>query len=173
MSNWSLRKKIGLGAILSFLGTVIVSGIIGNRADALFVVLWQLIAASVTPESWPLIIALILLIGILTCTLVFFWRRNNVLSSGLVTMNNVVKLDDSLLNLLPSLISVQDREAEMKRLLIELLRDVTRAFGGEVHRASILLPDAVKEYLRVWVQYQMPKEVGKNGNKHKQEVAFY
>src|SRR5207248_2250654 len=80
------------------------------------------------------------------------------LSHGLDTMDNVVKLDDSLLRLLPSLISAKDREDEMKRLLVELLRDVTRAFAGDVNRASILLPDTAKEYLRVWAHYQMPEE---------------
>ena len=152
MSKWSLGK-LGIGAIVLFILTAAITGIIGNRADTLFVWLWEQFTAAMTPNSWPWFIILAALAGFLA----FLWRRNKVLSRGLATMDNVVKLDDSLLNLLPSLISAKEREGEMRRLLEELLKDAIWAFAGDVHRALILLPDPSREYLRVWAHYQMPE----------------
>jgi hypothetical protein len=158
MSNWSLHIKVSLGAAVLFVASAVVAGIIGNRADFLFVWLWGLIVTAVTAGllAWVIILLLLLLTSwsLLAC----LWWRNKSLSRGLDTIDNVVKLDDSLLRLLPSLISAQDREGEMKRLLVELLRDATRAFGGDVNRASILLPDTSRDHLRVWAHYQMPEE---------------
>jgi hypothetical protein len=155
MSNWSLRLRVSIGAVVAFMASAAVAGIIGNRADFLFVWLWGLITTAGL-RAWVIILLLLLLISWIL--IVFRWRHNRSLSHGLDTIDNVVKLDDSLLRLIPSLISAQDREGEMKRLLVELLRDATRAFAGDVHRASILLPDTSRDHLRVWAHYQMPEE---------------
>ena len=152
MSRWSLGK-LGIGAIVFFVLTAAATGIIGNRADTLFVWLWEQFTAAMTLSAWPWFIVVVVLSG----SLVFLWQRNKVLKRGLTAMNNVVLLDDSLLNLLPSLVSAKEREGEMRRFLEELLRDASRAFAGDVHRAVILLPDASGEYLKVWAHYQMPE----------------
>jgi hypothetical protein len=150
-----LHIKISVAAIFVFIASAATAGIIGNRADFLFVLLWGLITTGGL-RAWVIILLLLLLISWIL--LVFKWRRNRSLSRGLDTIDNVVKLDDSLLRLITSLVSAQDREGEMKRLLVELLRDATRAFVGDVHRASILLPDTSRDHLRVWAHYQMPEE---------------
>src|SRR5437868_13417821 len=105
MFKWSLGK-LGMGAMGLFVLSAAATGIIGNRADTLFVWLWEQVTAAVTPKSWPWII----IVAVLSGSLGFLWRRDKVLSRGLTSMNNVVRLDDSLLNLLPSLISAKERE---------------------------------------------------------------
>lgn len=99
MSKWSLGK-IGIGAIILFVLTAAITGIIGNRADTLFVWLWEQFTAAMTPNSWPWFIV----VAVLSGSLAFLWRRSKVLSRGLTAMDSVVKLDDSLLRLLPILI---------------------------------------------------------------------
>lgn len=88
MFKWSLGK-LGIGAIVLFISTAAVTGIIGNRADTLFLWLWEQFIAAITPNSWPWFIV----VAVLSGSLAFLWQRNKVLSRGLTTMDNVVKLD--------------------------------------------------------------------------------
>jgi hypothetical protein len=156
MSNRLSRRNVLVAIILSGLGAA-VTGIIGGRSDFLFVWLWEQSIVFIPSHTWFLLIISAFLLILALCVIGYIWRRYEILSRGLDTLKHLVELDDSLLRLLPDLMSAKDRESEMKRLLEELLQDMTRAFAGNVHRASILLPDATKEYLRVWVHYQMPE----------------
>lgn len=52
----------------------------------------------------------------------------------------------------------EDLEKAMKNLVFKFLMNATKAFPGDVHRASLLLPDAKKEYLKIWEGYQMADE---------------
>ena len=191
--RWSLGEKIAgisLGTVILFIITNAIAGVIGNSADNLFIRLWDALIAS---NSWPWIITLItVVIGF--ALVLFFMRRGGAatrielrkmnselhrLNGGLDKMNMLLGLDESLLRLLANWMRAADREAGMKLLLTELLRDATNAFDGEVHRALIFLPDETEEYLRAWVHYQMPQEsiartvfyVGKNGDDRKRGVA--
>ena len=91
------------------------------------------------------------LIGIMS------WRLRSV-SRGLSTLDGLVKLDSSLLRLLPPLVASGGSDTELRALLRELLRDATEALGPKVNRACILLPDARRERLPVWAHYQLPNE---------------
>jgi hypothetical protein len=80
------------------------------------------------------------------------------LNYALDITNHIVAMDDSLLRFLVGMTFAKDPEKEFRRLLVELLRDITLTFGGSVHRALILRPDTTGRYLKTWVHYQMPKE---------------
>jgi hypothetical protein len=193
----SLGIKISISAIIAGGSTVllmIVGGIIGGRADALFVALWEIVSRSITANSWPWIIVLILFLSLSAC-ICAWWLNSKAMNSQLATLNKdletsskestlkdkklealsneraildkelgtlekVVKLDDSILRLLPNLISPKDRENEVRRLLKKLLEDTCGTFAGDVDRASLYLPDPKtgNEYLTFWEGYQMPRE---------------
>ncbi len=185
--------KIRTGALIALGGTIltmIVGGIIGGRADALFVALWMIVSASFTANSWPWIIVIVLALALAAC--IYLWRQNATLMNSqlaalskqreslssavatkdakiqalskerdtLDTLDKVVKLDDSILRLLPNLVSAKDRENEMRGLLKKLLEDNCGTFAGDVDRASLYLPDPKlgNEYLTFWEGYQMPPE---------------
>ena len=155
--RWSLRAKIAgitVSAIILFVITAAIAGIIGNRADALFILLLGLVTSSVSANSLPwIIIILILLIGLFT--VVGFWGNTK---SNLKITNQIVDLDDRLLRLVPNLVSAGNLEEEMHRLIYKLLERATVVFDGEVNRASLFLPDPDRKQLRIWHGYQMPPE---------------
>lgn len=192
-SRWSLREKIAgisIGTVLLFIVTAAIAGIVGNRADTLFVWLWGILSKI---NSWPWIITLVTMVIGFGLVLVFVWRSGGALRAelhkmnleltkvrgALEKMNMLIGLDDSLLRLLASWVRAGDREVEMKLLLAELLRDATIAFEGEVHRALIFLPDATREHLKAWAHYQMPQVsitrsifyVGADGDDRKRGLA--
>lgn len=79
----------------------------------------------------------------------------------------VAELDDSLLRLLVGIITEGDKDVAMRNLLTEFLRDVTKIFGGEVSRASVLRPNPQKDkqgntipYLTLWASIGMPEANG-------------
>ena len=76
----------------------------------------------------------------------------------LASREKMLELDESLLRLIASVMSEENLEKAMKNLVLKFLMSATSAFPGDVHRASLLLPDAKKEYLRIWEGYQMPDE---------------
>jgi len=191
--RWSLGEKIAgasLGAAILFILTAAITGIIGNGASTLFARFWDGLTRI---NSWPWIITLVTMVIGFALVLFFVWRSGGALrtelhkmnielrkvSGALDKMNMLIGLDDSLLRLLASWMRAGDREAEMKLLLADLLRDATIAFDGEVHRALIFLPDATGEHLKAWAHYQMPQEsiartvfyVGKNGDDRKRGLA--
>jgi hypothetical protein len=153
MFKWSLSSKIIaiLTATVGFFVIAALNGIIGNSSYYAFV-LW--LGGIIKFISLPWIITLVILLACFGFSFIL-WHHSR---SAVDTLNHVLDLDDSLLRLLPSLIVTGYQEAEMQRLLKELLRDATRPFNGHVHRASILLPDSKKEYLKIWVHHQMSEE---------------
>ncbi len=166
--------KIRISALIAFGSAVlamIVAGIIGGRADALFVALWEIVSKFLTANSWPWIIVLALSISLAACVY-FWWQNANELTSlskdreafsreiiikdtkiealskeretlhqELSTLNKVMVLDNSVLRLLPSLIAARDLEEEMRKLVKKLLEDTCGTFAGDVDRASLYLPD--------------------------------
>jgi hypothetical protein len=156
MSRWSLRTKIitGFSAVIGFFLLASASGIIGNSMYSFALWLGAQLVSFIRFAWLPWIITFVILLSCLIFAL-FWWHRGR---NALETLNNMCDLDDSLLRLLPSLVTAGRREVEMQRLLKEVLRDATRSFDGHVHRASILLPEAGGEYLRIWAHHQMPDE---------------
>jgi len=154
--EWPLTAKIAgisISAIILFITGDIISGIIGNGAYVLFVLCWGQLTKSISTNSLAWIITL-LAIGFGFYEL----RRHRISSHGLNTMDKILKLDNSLLRLLPNLIGANGQEEALQRLLIELLLDATRTFTGDVNRASIMLPNETGEYLKIWTHFQMPVE---------------
>jgi GAF domain len=191
--DWSPSQRIAgisIGTVVVFLLTAAIAGIVGNRADTLFIWLWGLLTQK---GSWPwIIIFMILIIGF---GLVLYSGSRNTegiktelqkaqtdlqkVNIALDRMNMLIGLDDSLLRLLASWMPAKEREREMKLLLADLLRDATTAFAGDVHRAIVFLPDASGEHLRTWAHYQIPQEtiirsvfyVGKDGDDRRRGLA--
>lgn len=145
-------------AIMGVLGAVFY-GILGNRADALFLWFLQLMTSSYQANLWPWIImaALLVLFSIATF---FMLRQIGSLSRTLKSTSNLVELDDSLLRILASWVPPlpTDRDIQVQRTLKEVLRDATVEFNGHVGRAAILLPNSAGDFLECWVHYQMPQE---------------
>lgn len=184
--RWSLGERIAgisISAVLIFIVTAAIAGIIGNSADTLFIWLWDLL---IKINAWPWTIILVTMVIGFALVLFVVWRNGGALRIQLRTLNDaldtmqmLVALDDTLLRLLANWMPAQDREGGIRRLFTYLLRDATAAFTGEVHRAVIFLPDATREYLRAWVHYQMPQEsldrsvfyIGKNGDDRKRGIA--
>jgi hypothetical protein len=59
----------------------------------------------------------------------------------------LAELDDSMLRLIPEVVGATDKARAMRNLQEGFLRDVTKLFRGDVHRASILRPDEDNLYL--------------------------
>lgn len=149
----------------------IISGIVGNRADAAansgLPWLSRQLARDI-PAWWvgPLVLGAI---GSLLLAL-FIWDRWFVspteVSDDLKVALDVerhashrtdqlVRMGDSLLRLLARLSKDDDIEIEFARLLEEHLRDATGVFEGDVSRGIVLRRDGNE--LVPWVGYQMPE----------------
>ena len=85
----SLGIKIRISALIAAGSTVLVmilGGIIGGRADALFVALWEIVSRSITANSWPWIITVALLVALSTCIGVW-WLNAKAVNSQLATLS--------------------------------------------------------------------------------------
>jgi hypothetical protein len=160
MSNrrrWTIGGiVVGLVTLVSGILLTISENIVSNHLDISISANWGAFATFIIHNWFPWIIVggLALTWGITVLVLVMFWRhRSSILNQALTTANNLLDLDDSLLRLLASWIVSKDHEAEMKRLLSELLRDACAEFDGFVHRSMILLPNDSGEYLKVWSHF--------------------
>ena len=108
LKSWLLHAKIAgvaVSAVVLFIITAAIAGIIGNRADTLFVLVWGPITSSVNSGWWPLVIILILLIDL--STVILLWKRTK---SNLRITHQIVDLDYKLLRLVPNLVSASDEE---------------------------------------------------------------
>ncbi len=152
--NIAISTAIGTASIFVLLA--IVNGIIGNRADAIFLLMVDQVAKSLSASLWPWIVTLILLLVIPGIVLRWFQERKSLtydlenLRYKLEGKDILVRLDDSLLRLLPSLISATDVDDEVHKLIKKVLRDVTKAFPKDIPRGSLFRPDAPGEYLTLW-----------------------
>ncbi len=174
LNRWPFR--VSFIAILLFLLTTMIAGVIGNRSDALFVWLWtnvfvptgEQISKELTVNSWPFIVIFILLLLSLGCALFFVWKQNGALNF----MSQLVTFDTILLDCLTDLAAAKNQEQKKektKRILRILLKNAmsSQAAAGHVFRASILLPDLEKpDYLTIWADCAMPQE-------NIQRTAFY
>lgn len=156
LRRMSLATKIAgiISAVIIFVGGAVINGIIGNRADAVFISVWSIIQTTIRldPVPWSITV-----IAFIFC---FFTGRHGIIThQALNRLNDVVNLDTTLLKLLPNLISVSsnEREEALRRTLVDLLLEGTRTFAGDVHRASILLPDSTGEHLKIWAHAEMPQ----------------
>lgn len=141
-------------AIISASAGGILYGIIGNRADSLFVTLISFIQAN--PWLWS-IATFVGIFSIITfLTLRHIKRLNRALTSITFSQESDFSLLRLLANWTPPL--PDNRDIQMQRILKEVLTDATVAFGGNSIRAAILLPDSTGDYLECWASYQMPQE---------------
>lgn len=152
--HWLISSLI---AITSALGGAIVYGIIGNRADSIFVSLLANIRLSLSANAWPWILSLSILL-ISTGMIYYLLLYNRALKHTFDINRSEIEIDGSLLRLLASWISSQNKEEEMKRMLMHLLHNVMANFHGDVYRASILLPDQQGEYLKIWTHHGMSQD---------------
>ena len=155
MKKWSKNPVVNI--LIGGVVVVALQGIIGNQADAAFVVVVHWILHSVDANAIPWIIVLCLLL--LICGLQFYWlQHGKIVSLALKRANRLGDLDNSLLRNMASWISSANRTGGEKLILKDVLRDVRIAFEGHIHRAAILVPDATGEYLQCWSADEMPQE---------------
>lgn len=162
------NNKVMIGilwAVAVLVVSAAINGIIGNRADELLQALIDLIGRALAHDAWPWIvsgvIAILGIVGIALC-----WLQISVLQGALRQANKMVELDGSLLRLLASWQPTQRRAHQIELLLKEVLLDATTEFDGEVNRASIMLPDVKRDFLRFWVGHNMPPE-------SREDMEFY
>ena len=145
--------KFQVSTIIGFVVGAIATGVIGNRADTFFLWIWTLVATFVTASIWFWLCVLILV-----CASLLLLHRVIIANQALDVAEQMMKLDDSLLRLLPNLVPAKDRDNGVQRLLADVLRDTVETFTGQIHRASILLPDEQGILLKPWASYQMPAD---------------
>lgn len=188
--RWSLPEKLAglsvVGAVCLFILTSAVDGIIGDQANQLMSSLWDALRKL---NTWPWIVTLVILVSGFGVILSFAGRTNRALrkelervklewqtvKGSLDNFNSLLWLDDTLLRLLANWLRAGNREKEMKELLEKLLRDATRVFEREVHRAIIFCPDSTGRYLRHRASHQIPSKtklrtrfpISKNGDRGK------
>ncbi len=148
----------GIGTVATFVIIAAITGIIGNRSDNLSLAAWEGIKSSITLSWWPWAIMVLILLAAIVG--IFHSRhQRHILSHALVTANNIIDLDDSLLRLLASWIPSRNHDNEMRLLFAELLRDACAEFVGHVHRAFILIPNPQNnDELTVWSHIGIPPE---------------
>ena len=132
-------------------------GIIGNRADTLFTLIWPSIEAIMIAN---LLFWCVMFFVLLVNSLIYMYliQRIQMFKHAFATDHKLLNLDDSLLRGLASWTPSLSTETAMKRIITDLLLDATAEFDGHVNRAALLLPDASGEYLCCWASYQMPQE---------------
>ena len=142
---------IGALAVTAF------EGIIGNRADTLFILVLPSIEELVVMKllSWYVVVP-VLLGSIVTC--IYFIRRSRILEQARAIDHKMLKVDDLLLLGLASCSPSLSTEDKKKRIITDVLLGAIAEFDGQVRRAALLLPEASGEYLYCWANYQMPQE---------------
>lgn len=139
-----------MGCLSTLVGGLLaaaINGVIGNRTDAGFLWFWPYILGfGRVVLSWQWLGYVLFVLAVVA---------NFVQSRQTTTLQRLAELDDSLLGLLPELVTAGDRRAVMHSVLSEFLRDATTLFS-EVNRASILMPRG--EWLYTYVAYGMPSE---------------
>jgi hypothetical protein len=150
---WQNILSVFIGAFM----LTALEGIVGNRADTFFTLIWPSIQSMAVANwlSW-FTVTLVLLCCIVIC--VYFILRSKKFEHAFTTGRKMLSLDDTLLRGLASWRPSLSTEKEMKHIITSLLLDAIAQFDGDVHRAALLLPDASEEYLCCWASYQMPQE---------------
>ncbi len=185
--RWLSPKRVAfISTILGFIGVAIVTGIIGNRSDAFLLLTWEVIDKS-PAEILSSIIALFS--ALFASTVFFFWRYSkqqshaklselatqlSEMETKLSELSNKVNQEDflldtadSLLRLIPDLISTQDLDDEMHKIIQQILYKVTQSFTSNIRRCLLFLPDEKFEYLSIWDHYGWMEQ------KEREQKKFY
>jgi putative methionine-R-sulfoxide reductase with GAF domain len=154
--NWAPHIKVSIGVILVgvtlFILNAAANGIIGNRADALFLHLWEWATAYIPMTSWPWIITLVA--WLVLVLIAWAWGRDRqAIGTRLKETRSLFEIDESLLRLLPNLVSAQDQNQEVHKIIQKFLYQITQMFSKNVERVLFLHPDPTQEYLVIWVYY--------------------
>lgn len=175
-----MKKWLGNNGVLAFLGAVILitalatyEGIIGNRADSIFIALLNWVTASVHENSIPWIITAVA-IGFLLVGGVWCLFHDKVLNQAIKKAHKMIALDGSLLRNMANLQpehgagsqqpAISQRERQTKQILRDILRDAVdelrEHFPDNEHtcRTAIVTPDATGEYLKCVTSWEMPQE---------------
>jgi hypothetical protein len=157
----SRKRLAGVAAIFLFVGGIILAileGVVSNVVYTLLPSLLANITKSIQANLWPWIITLIVFfLGLSGWFLV--WLQGRRLKYALNATHQIVKLDDEMLRQLASSLANPDLDKEIQRLLERLLQNATEAFPEDAYRASILLPDANKEYLQMRASIRCQQKV--------------
>lgn len=150
-------KNILSSAFISAFIVTALEGIVGNRADTLFTLVWSSVQAIVIANLlfWFIVLP-VLLVCIGIC--MYFRRRSQFLEHARSIDHKILRLDDLLLLGLASWVPLPNIEEEKKRIITDILLGAIAEFDGHVHRAALLLPDASGDYLYCWTNYQMPQD---------------
>jgi hypothetical protein len=146
---------------------VLAAGPIGAFGSILIGMLWSAAHTLLSP-TFVIGVAVVAII----CTFLFirswYWRTvaadaQTRFNTALNVANRLIASDETLLQLLPGIITDRGRDASAKRVLQGYLRDSQRIFEESVSRATVLRPDShsaatSSEHLRPWVSYQMPED---------------
>lgn len=118
------------------IGGVLILGILANALYDLsrFSIIATLNAVS--EVGWAWILTTTLLIAVIFILALVSWSLNESWSMA----NRLTELDDSLLRLLPSIVSGPDLHERVRRVLEEFLRDCAAIFGKDLQRAILLTP---------------------------------
>lgn len=163
--------KVTVGAVTLLVISPIYNGVVGNRADALFMWLapgaWSWLGANVgIRETIEVVLVLAVPLAAIPG-----WRlgqrgsmnRLHELEAGVGELEAVapkfellLRLDDGLLRAMPRLLPRQDREATMRSLVRGWLRDCAALFAPDVSRATLLRPVDLN-WMEPWESYGMPE----------------
>lgn len=166
----NLATGIIVGAVASLLAAVIIAiyPIVGEPTHKFLVV----------NAGWLITIAILIIssIGIIVYSLNAWRREREIWNSKLNDLDGQLKtlstnlgwgdllLDvvDSLLILLPGLITTKNLHKFMHDLLADTTKVITNTVPG-VYGASLYLPEG-KDYLKIWEAYQVPEDSRKNAS---------
>jgi hypothetical protein len=157
------KNQIILGSailgIISFVSIAALTGIIGNRADALFLFMLGIIpSTSIEVQFWLPFLQLLFLIGLVISGIILYVKlkrevkkltqERDLVKANYETVKEVweklINLDKWLEISLLELVNANSkgREKILKRTLEKFLRDLTSIFPNSVStRATILCPD--------------------------------
>lgn len=135
----------------------VISGIVGNKADALFLKALALLKKTVVLDStWQIVVICLLPIFAISIILLGLIAIRYYRSQQAAL--NLVRLDDTLLRLLSSFTANPDKQAATKLLFQEFLTDTLELFEDGC-RISIMRPDDDDpEWLVIWQSLRVPFE---------------
>ncbi|WP_026735031.1 GAF domain-containing protein [Fischerella sp. PCC 9605] len=146
---------------VSTLSIIALSGIVGNRADAIFLNILSLLSQRITVSLWVAMSVLLITIFSLIVILRYYYKAHQIATK-------INKLDESLLLLQPKLHVNSDITEALKRLLDEFLSrtlDLLHYLDG--CGIAVYAPDPNDpEYLTTLCQLESPNEV-------KEKARFY
>jgi hypothetical protein len=135
---------------------IVIEGILGNRADGIFVEEWPVVENLIMGHIFACI-CITLVIVLFLFLLLYCRQRQRIAEHMSEIKHKLLDLDDSFIRALALLSPSSQIEQEVQRVLTDLLRDATAVFEGEVQRAAILVLNPAKDYLECLASYEMPQ----------------